>query len=158
MKVADFACGAGFFARAAARLVGARGVVWAVDAHQELLPRLKNISLAEGLRNVEVLQGNIERTGGTHLPEASFDLVLVPNALFASEHKDTVAKEAGRVLKKGGRVLLVDWSDSHGGLGPAPAHVLTAAAAQKIFEGAGFVYERQVPAGAYHWGVIMRKK
>src|SRR3989344_2236513 len=75
LTVADFGAGSGFFTRAAARLVGERGIVWAVDVHQDLLPRLKNLALAEGLRNVEVVCGDVEKQKGSHLPEGNFDVV-----------------------------------------------------------------------------------
>lgn len=156
MKVADFDAGSGFFTRGAARLC-APGTVWAVDANHELLSRLKNLATAEGLQNVEVVAGNIEKVGGTHLPEAAFDAVIVANSLFAVEHKAGVAAEAARVLKRGGRVLVIDWEDSFGGLGPAPHDVVSAAEATKIFKAAGFEAGGSAPTGAYHWGLIFRK-
>ena len=158
VRVADLGTGSGFFTRAAARLVGEGGVVWAVDIHRELLPRVKNLSLGEGLRNVEVLHGDAERVGGTHLPEEQFDFVIITNLLFSCEHREALAKEAARLLKKGGRALVVDWQGSFGGLGPHPNHVILAPQARKLFEDAGFVYMDDVPAGAYHWGFLVRKK
>lgn len=158
MRVADFGTGSGFFTRAAARMVGERGVVWAVDIQRDLLPRVKNLSLGEGLHNVEVIHGDVEKIGGTHLPDEQFDFCLITNLLFSSEHKGTLAKEAARVLKKGGKALVIDWQESFGGLGPHPAHVVTASQARKLFEDAGFAYREDIPAGAYHWGFLVRKK
>ncbi len=157
LRVADLAAGAGFFARAAARLV-APGEVWAVDPNPELLARLKNLALTEGLRNIEVVRGDIERHGGSQLPDAAFDAALVVNALFTARRKEAVAQEANRVLKRGGALLVVDWSESHGGLGPHPDHVVTESAAKEIFEQAGFAAVGRAAAGGYHWGVILRKK
>ncbi len=154
--VADFDAGSGFFTRGAARLC-APGAVWAVDANREILPRLKNLAAAEGLRNVEVIAGNIEKAGGTHLPEATFDACIIANSLFAVEDKKAVAAEAARVLKKGGRALVIDWQDSFGGLGPQPKDVVSAAAAQELFEAAGFAVEGEAPAGMYHWGLLFKK-
>lgn len=158
MRVADFGCGSGFFTRAAARLVGQAGLVWAVDAHQDMLSRVKNLSLQEGLHNVEVVHGNVERHAGSHLPNENFDLVIIANILFAAEHKDALAKEAHRVLRKGGRVLVIDWAGSFGGLGPHQSHLVSADHAQTLFELQGFTYLGEVPAGAYHWGFLARKK
>ena len=129
MRVADLGAGAGFFARAAARAVGPTGEVWAVDACPGLWPRLKSLALAEGLRNVEVVGGISDALRGTHLPDASFDLVILANILFAVENKSALAAEAARILKTSsfgarGRVLLVDWRESVGGLGPHPKHVV----------------------------------
>ena len=157
MRVADFGAGSGFFTRAAARLVGEAGLVWAVDAHQDLLPRIKNLALAEGLHNVEVVHGDVERAKGSHLPATNFDLVIVANVLFAYERREAIAREALRILRPGGRALVIDWQESFGGLGPHPDHVVTAEEARKIFESEGFVYVDRIPCGAYHWGFIARK-
>lgn len=157
MRVADLAAGSGFFTRAAARLI-TPGEVWAVDPNPDLLRRIKTLAEGEGLRNVEVMRGDIERKGGSHLPEGAFDVVLLINRLFAAEHKAVVVAEVHRVLKRGGVTLVVDWSDSHGGLGPAPAHVVSAEEGRALFETVGFSTTGSVPAGAYHWGLIIKKQ
>ena len=66
MQVADFGAGSGFFTRAAARAVGPTGVVWAVDMQADLLTRIKSLSLAEGLQNVEIIRGDLELEKGSH--------------------------------------------------------------------------------------------
>ncbi len=156
LRVADLAAASGFFTRAAARLV-APTAVWAVDPNPELLARIKTVASGEGLRNVEVMRGDIERAGGSNLPAGAFDVVLLVNRLFAAEHKSAVAQEAARLLVRGGVVLLIDWDGSHGGLGPHPSHVVAADTARELFAQAGFAPAGTVPAGAYHWGLIMRK-
>lgn len=158
MYVADLGTGSGFFARAAARVVGPQGVVWAVDAQQEMLPRLKNVAEGEGLANIEVLQGDAEVVGGTHLPEGAFDMAIAANILFSVEHKHEFVAEVRRILKKGGVALVVDWSDSHGGLGPHPGHVVTEVQAHKLFEDQNFSIVKKLHTGAYHWGFTARKK
>jgi ubiquinone/menaquinone biosynthesis C-methylase UbiE len=158
LKIADFGSGSGFFARAAARAVSESGVVWAVDINRELLSRIKNLATAEGLNNVEVLHGDVEVVGGTTLPNESFDFVIAANLLFSIEHRGDCVGEIRRVLKKSGKALVIDWTDSFGGLGPHKDHVFTMAQAQKLFESHGFSVVGKVPAGAYHWGFVVRKK
>ena len=170
MRVADFGAGAGFFTRAAARLAlrqahydaggsGAHGgVVWAVDTNADLLVRIKNMSLAEGLQNVEIVTGDFEKPEGSHLPAGAFDFVILANSLFSADEKALVAGEVRRVLAPHGRVLVVDWKDSFGGFGPHPEHVLTVGAARDLLEKAGLLYIEDIPAGAYHWGFTARKK
>lgn len=152
--VADFGAGSGFFTRALAREVGE---VWAVDINQDLLPRIKTLASAEGLNNVEVVQGDVEIVGGSNLPDEHFDFVIVSNILFSLEHKGECVAEVRRVLKRGGRALVIDWAGSFGGLGPHQVHVVTAAAVKELFEKQGFAYLGEVPAGFYHWGMIVRK-
>jgi len=157
MQVADFGAGSGFFTRAAARLVGQGGAVWAVDIHRDILPHIKSVATAEDLDNVEVVYGDVEVVGGSNLPAEGFDMVIVANLLFAAEHKRELAAEVRRVLKHGGRTLVVDWRESFGGLGPHQDHIVSAAAAQKLFESQGFAPPTQVQAGEYHWGLLFRK-
>lgn len=158
MHVADFGAGSGFFTRAAGRIVGEGGVVWAVDINRDLLPRIKNLSLAEGLANIEVVHGDIATVGGSNLPEESFDVVIASNVLFMLQEQREAIAEMRRVLRAGGRALVLDWSGSWGGLGPHPSHVLTREQALQLFEDLHFAYVKDVPAGAYHWGFIVRKK
>lgn len=158
MKVADLGAGSGFFTRAAARIVGETGVVWAVDVHRDLLPRLKNLAHAEGLNNVEVIHGDIEHMGGSHLPAEQFDACILANILFAAHNKHAAIAEVKRILKNGGRALVIDWSASFSGMGPHKDHVVTARTARGMFEEAGLVWVDDVPAGAYHWGFVVRKK
>src|SRR3990167_2056501 len=117
MIAADFGAGSGFFTRALAREVGESGVVWAVDLHRELLPRIKTLSDAEGLHNVEVVHGDVGTVGGSNLPDNHFDFCVAANIFFALEHRGEGVAEIKRILKLGGRALVVDWADSYGGLG-----------------------------------------
>src|SRR5579859_1195278 len=149
MRVADFGSGSGFFARAAARSVGEEGSVWAVEATQELLSRRKNLALAEGVHNVAVVRGDIEAHSGSNVPAESFDLVIIANVLFYLADKKACVHEARRVLKRHGRVLVIDWRASFGGLGPHPEHVVTERDAKKIFEEEGFAHIEDMHTGAY---------
>lgn len=158
MQVADFGAGSGFFTREAAREVGEGGAVWAVDINRELLSRIKTLADAEGLKNVEVVQGDAEVVGGTHLPDAYFDLVIASNILFSIEDRGELVAEVRRVLKPHGRALIIDWAGSFNGLGPHEDHVVTQATARKLFEDHGFIFGGMAPAGTYHWGFIVRKK
>lgn len=156
--VADFGAGSGFYTFAAARAVGDKGRVYGVDVQKDLLAKLKNSAVQMRLGNIEVVWGNIEALGGTHLHDFSVDAVLLCNVLFQAEDKTAVVREVQRVLKSKGMVLVVDWSDSFGGMGPAAEHVFLETAARTLFEGEGFVFMRTIPAGDNHYGLVYAKK
>jgi ubiquinone/menaquinone biosynthesis C-methylase UbiE len=157
MTVADFGSGSGFFTRAAAHLVGKSGHVYAIDAHREGLKRIRSLGLLEGLKNIEIVTGDIEGRQGSHLPEQSMDFIIVSNILFSAENKDAIIEEVWRTLKKSGRALVIDWKGSFGGLGPHASHVITEAKARGLFEKGGFAVIKEIPAGAYHWGFLIKK-
>jgi ubiquinone/menaquinone biosynthesis C-methylase UbiE len=137
--------------------VGPGGRVWAVDADRDRLVRLKNMAEMEGRENVEIVRGNVERRLGSLLPEGGIDMVIIANALFAATDKDGVIEEAWRVLKPGGRLLVVDWKDGSG-LGPDEELVVPRDAGLRMLVRGGFERVDDLPAGDYHWGILMRKK
>ncbi len=157
LRVADFGAGSGAYTLAAARLVGGSGRVYAVDVQKDLLTRIKNAAQREGLRNIDVLWGDVERPGGTKLPDHTLDAVIVSNLFFQLEDRDGCAVEAARVLKPRGRALLVDWSDSFGNMGPRPQDVVSKKTARELFEKHGFSFDREIDAGEHHYGLVMRK-
>lgn len=157
MEIADFGSGSGHYTLAASKALMATGRVYAVDIQQDLLSKLKNTATKEGLYNIEVIWGDIDKLGGTKLRDSTMDLVLLCNIMFQLENKEAVVNEVKRVLKPAGRVLVVDWTDSFGGIGPKPEAVVTKIKAQEIFEKAGFHLDREISAGSHHYGLIYKK-
>src|SRR5205085_646427 len=104
------------------------------------------------------VHGDIEQLGGSNLPPEHADVCIISNVLFSAEHKEALAREAKRILKRGGRALIIDWAGSFGGLGPHEDQVQSERAAKKLFEDEGFAFVESVPAGLYHWGFVMRKQ
>lgn len=156
-RVADFGAGGGVVALVAARAVGDAGRVYAIDVQKELLERLKNEARGARLHNLEVLWGDVEKQGGTHLKDGAVDAVMLSNILFQLDDRPGTVKEAQRVLKTGGKVLVVDWSGSFGRMGPDPAHVVVEQTARTLFEQGGFQFVKTINAGAHHYGLVFRK-
>lgn len=157
MEVADFGAGAGYLAVEAAEAVGGEGQVYVIDIQQELLTKATHYAKEHHLDRLIFIHGDLETEGGSTLPDSSIDAVIVSNLLFQVEHKDVVIREAHRILKNGGRMLVVDWRDSFGGMGPQPEHILSETDAKELIEHAGFAYDSNIDAGAYHYGLIFKK-
>ncbi len=156
MSIADLGAGSGFHSIEAGKALMATGRVYAIDVHEDMLVRLKNNATRSGLYNVEVILGDIEREKGTKLKDATVDLVLACNVLFQIHKKKEVISEIQRILKPNGRVLVVDWSDSFGGIGPDKQHLFPKEACLKLFEGP-FHLDREVEAGSHHYGLLFKK-
>lgn len=157
MHVADFGSGSGAYSIAAAFAVGADGKVYAIDAKPELLSRLKKEAEEARLSNIEVINGNLEDEGGSNLRDGAMDAVIVSNILFQINDKSTFVSEVKRVLHSGGRVLVVDWKESFGGAGPQPENIIKEEAIKALFVSLGFSYEKNIDAGAYHYGIVFKK-
>jgi len=156
MRVADFGAGTGFYSKACSPRVGYTGKVYAIEVQKELLKKLESEIRSWGLLNIECIWGDIEKRNGTKLADRSMDVVIISNVLFQVEDKLGLIDEAKRVLKKGGKILLIDWSDSFGGMGPSEENVITQGEAKVLFEKRGFVLEENISTSAHHYGIIFK--
>ena len=156
-RVADLGAGSGFFALAAAKAVGGAGRVYAIDVKKDLPQKVKNTATSQGLLNVEAVWGDVEVVGGTKLKDKSVDAAIIANLLFQLQDKNGFFAETTRILKNKGKILVVDWKDSFGGLGPKASEVITADQAKTMFEKAGFRFEKEINAGEHHYGLVFRK-
>jgi len=105
-RVLDIAGGTGDLARAFAKRVGASGTVVHTDINEAMLRQGRDRLLDEGL----VLPTLI--CDGEKLPfaTASFDLVSVAFGLRNMTRKDAALAEMNRVLKPGGKLLVLEFS------------------------------------------------
>ncbi len=154
MKVGDFGAGSGHYARAAAAAVEPDGKVYAVDIQEDVLKHLKLNAHEQYRRVIDTIWGDIEKPGGTRLRDASLDAVILANTLFQIDNRAGLIAEIRRTLKPGGKLLVVDWAGSYGGIGPAPGRVVPEHEAEALFINGGFHKVKSVRAGAHHYGVI----
>jgi ubiquinone/menaquinone biosynthesis C-methylase UbiE len=157
MQVADLGCGSGFYAVAAGKMAGEKGKVFAIDIQKHLLDTTVSSSAKQHhLMNVYPVWGNAERQNGTRLRDDSIDVILVVNTLFQIDDTEGIGTEAARIAKPDAQLLIVDWTDSHGGMGPAPDDVVEYDTAREVFELAGFEHVRDIDTGEHHYGFVMR--
>ena len=154
MKVGDFGAGSGHYSRMAAAIVGHSGKVYAIDIQEGVLKHIKLNTHESHQRIIETVWGDIEKPGGTHLRDASLDAVLLANAFFQVENRFGLLSEIRRVLKSGGKLMVVDWAGSYGGIGPAPKHVVSEHDAEEFFIKGGFYKVKSFRAGSHHYGIL----
>ena len=118
MKVADFGCGSGHFTTEIAKQIGRDGMVYAFDVQEEALSAVKSRASAMDIDNIETARINLEIEKSTALTGGLVDLVIISNMLFQVENKEAVAREAFRILKLGGKVIVIEWDVSSALAGP----------------------------------------
>ncbi len=159
-KVADFGAGAGYYSYALSQILGPEGLVVAVDIKKEILTSLKNQAEREGMNNIEVVWGDIEKPEGTHLKASVFDGVVFSNILFQFSDKTSAISEAKRVLILGGKLGIVEWSElsfMNGIRNEGEKMIFTEEAAIQLIESLGFKKDKTFVAGDHHYGLVFKK-
>jgi len=112
MVVADIGAGTGYFARAAAELVSPAGRVYAVDMAQAMLDHMRSNGLPG---NVDpMLSGEY----AIPLPTGCADLTLLAFVVHETPDVLRLLREAARVTRPDGRILIIEWKQQVEDSGP----------------------------------------
>jgi len=156
--VADFGCGVGFFVIEIAKIVGSAGKVFAIDINRELLDSLKTKALDSGLRNIYGILADLEKPGATGLDDESVDVVLMINLLYLINKKDVVLSEAQRILKKEGRLIVMDWAEKGEHTMLEKAQIVSVKEIKELTRKLGFRKLKSFEAGLAHEVNVFRKE
>lgn len=157
-KVADLGCGgAGHFIVPAARIVGEHRIAYAVDILKSALRSVTSKARLEGINNIRPVWSNLEIIGATKIKEGSLDFALLINILFQSKNRDNIIHEAYRLLKKEGKLLVIDWNQNLASFGPPPEDRVLPEEVKKNAKKAKFELIDAFEAGTYHYGLIFQK-
>jgi len=157
-KVADFGCGAtGHFIFPTSRTVGNRGTVYAIDILKSVLESISRRANEENISNIKTVWSDIEVYNATSLETASLDVGLLINNLCISKKRPEVLRETIRMIKKNGRLLVVEWDSSSAPIGPSSEKKVNPELLKKAGEKLGLKVEDYFPAGKYHYGVLFTK-
>ena len=157
-KLAELGCGNfGFFVWPLAHLTGRRGQVYAVDILKSTLDEIRRQALKENLPQVKTIWSNLEIFKATAIETSSLDDALLVNVLYQSEKKIEIIREAVRLLKRGGRLLIVEWENTDSPLGPALEKRVKLDSIKNAAPKLGLDISEEFKAGPYHYGLILTK-
>jgi predicted methyltransferase len=142
-RVMDLGSGWGYFTFRLAPRVGAEGKVYAVDADEEAIEKVRRRKELEKTPQVEPIQSDAD---DPRFP-ADLDVVLIVDAYHEFRQYDRILQSVFRAMKSGGRLGLID--------GEAPAgrpraeyhrlHCIPAALAREEITRNGFVFKASRP-------------
>lgn len=98
-RVLEVGCGPGFYTIPAAKIVGADGILYAMDVNPRAIKLVENKMRKFALGNIKPVVGNAADTG---LPDGGLDLVFVFGIGYIAGGMDNLLKELHRVIKTGG--------------------------------------------------------
>jgi ubiquinone/menaquinone biosynthesis C-methylase UbiE len=156
---ADFGCGPGYFSLPFAKAVGENGKVYALDVLPQTLETVASKAKNSGFMNVIANRVNLEKENGSKIENDLIDWVIMKDILFQNQKKDVIINEAHRILKRGGRVVAIEWGQQGAAsVGPEMKLRISETDLKKLFLDHEFSLEKDINAGDFHYAFIAVKK
>lgn len=114
--VADLGAGNGFFTLPLAK--NTSQTVYAVDIEPKMLELLKERAKKDGVENIKYVTSNLEEI---NLPSNSINKALLAFVMHEVPHMEKALNEIKRILKPGGKTLILEWEAIEMDMGP-PLH------------------------------------
>ncbi|MEB3102433.1 class I SAM-dependent methyltransferase [Ferviditalea candida] len=150
--ILDLGAGSGYFTIPAAQLT--KGQVYALEVEKRMLEALRERVDAEGLSNVELVEGAIEEIP---LQDGLADHVIASLVLHEVEPLSKGLKEIQRMLKPGGNCLCLEWEKKETPQGPPLHHRIHSDEMKQAVEQAGFTVESVTFPTDSHYILIFGK-
>lgn len=158
MHVADFGCGfLGHYIFPAAQLVGPKGKVYAIDILRDALEMIDRKARSDSYTNITTVWSDIEVFRAAHIPDGDLGLAILANNLGHLQHRHETVKEIARLVKRGGRVLVIEWKPVHTHIGPSAEKRLSPHDVKALFDAPLFHFEKEFEAGRAHYGLVFKR-
>ena len=156
--LADLGCGGGgHFTGPAAKQVGKDSKVYAVDILKPVLQAVTSKARLEGINNIKSIWSNLELVGATKIPENSLDFALIINIIHSINPPENILKEAIRLIKSGGKILIIDWDQNKSPFGPDLQSRIQPDKVKQLTQSLNLKLIDEFQAGPYHFGLIFKK-
>lgn len=154
----DIGCGDGYLSLAAAAKVGKEGIVYALDLDREWLKESEARAADQGVDNVRFVVGDATRE--IPLERESVDYVLMCNVLHgfvANREVSAVMSQVNRVLRPGGKLVVLEFKKAEMPYGPPVAVRLTPDEVATTIGPFGYSFAHSDMCAVYHHQTTMRR-
>jgi ubiquinone/menaquinone biosynthesis C-methylase UbiE len=104
--IADIGAGSGYFSVILSKRVGDSGRIYAVDIENGMIEYIEKRAKKERLNNIKTI---LSKPDDPLLLESSIDLIFICDTYHHIEGRDNYLKKLKKVLKKNGRLAIVDF-------------------------------------------------
>jgi ubiquinone/menaquinone biosynthesis C-methylase UbiE len=111
----------------------------------------------EGANSIETVWGNCEMLNGVKIADNAVDTTLVINNLYLTKNRQIFLREAARLTKVGGKVVVIDWKTVASPLGPPAESRVSAGTVRTDAEAIGLKFVDSWDPAPYFWGLIFSK-
>ena len=155
MVFVDVGCGDGFFTILAAQVVGAKGMVYAVDTDAPAIERLKSKLAENGLANVKAVVAEAEETV---FCKGCADFVFYSIVLHDFHDPAKVLANAKQMLKPSGLLMDLDWKKKRMSFGPPFWIRFSEEHAQTLIRNEGLKVVNVRGLGRNHYVIVAKPK
>ncbi|NCC70470.1 class I SAM-dependent methyltransferase [bacterium] len=155
--VGDFGCGQGYLTKILCKRVTDSGMVYSVDIIRDVLSSLETILHIEGINNFKTIWSNMEIYNATKIDSKSLDAGFLVNILSQSSKEFEVIREAARMVKIGGKIVIADWTKTAiSPIAPIDEDRVDIQKIRKLCEKIPEVVEEEIfVAGENYWGIVL---
>lgn len=144
----DFGSGTGTFALPMAKLVGDKGVVYAIDSSDVMLGHIKAKNPPP---NLILVNSDVNKTG---LESSIADVCLLAFILHEVEKPENFIAEAARLLKPGGKIIIAEWKEGLDSSGPPSQIRISSKQIKQLLEKAGLSMVNHIEWSENHYVAI----
>ena len=146
--IADIGAGTGYFAR---RFAQHAGKVYAVDIDEKLL----EIARDNAPPNLETI---LAAPDDPRLPRAKIDTIFFCDVLHHIDNRPAYYAKLAKALKKGGRIVVIDFYKKELPVGPPPAMKLSEEEIAAEFQKAGFALAKRLDILPYQYYLFFERR
>lgn len=156
-RVLDLGSGShGYFTFEAAKRVGEKGKVWAVDNYHKAVENIDSLAKLYNHYNVKAVHGDVEQMGSLAFDDNSIDVVFLTNLLSEIKKHNSLLSDVHRLLKKKGKIFIVDWENND--FPNAPKNLVCKKELKSLLENNYYRVHEEIKPGPYHYGYIVIKE
>lgn len=154
--VADFGCGSGYYVVPAAQMVGVDGVIYAVDVQASMCAVTQSSAKMHNLKNVRVVQADLTAPL-KEIEATSCDAVIIGSVLHQVENAELVLRNAYKLLKTGGKLLVIEWKPELTTFGPPMEKRIPQKDVEKALTSLGLKKDKEINTDSFHYALVFIK-